>query len=97
MPETFVAGTVVIYLRATGYQVACDTCGRARVKETKAYPILHKPTDSTNWGLPKRESQKAMAKGSEYPAGQRSSRSSPGAVTPSTWRRGTVTAYQNQQ
>ena len=42
---------------------------------------------STKRGLPKPECPRAMSKGSENPAWQRRSRSSPGRLMTGTWRR----------
>jgi hypothetical protein len=81
-----------------GQRTDCDTSAISRLMNERC--IRQSVTlviTSAKWGLPKPECRKAMESAPENPAGQRSFRSSPGRVTPCTWRREAVIPFQYNQ
>jgi hypothetical protein len=86
------------FLGCLGQRTDCDTSAICRLTNERC--IRQSVTlviTSAKWGLPKPECRKAMESVPENPAWQRSFRSSPGRVTPCTWRREAVISFQYNQ
>ncbi len=86
------------FLGCLGQRTNCGTSAISRltdercIREFVTLVITH-----AKWGLPNPECRKAIEMALEYPAWQRSFRSSPSRVTPCTWRREAVISYQYNQ
>jgi hypothetical protein len=86
------------FLGCLGQRTYCDTSAISRLMDEccirQSVTLVITPA---KWGLPKPERRKAIEIALEYPAWQRSFRSSPSRVTPCTWRREAVISFQYNQ
>lgn len=78
-----------------GQRTDCDTSAICRLTNERCIrQSITLVITPAKWGLPKPERRKAMEIAPEYPAWQRSFRSSPSEGKPRTWRREAVISFQ---